>query len=471
VRNLRVVLWALGIVGSAVFGTANAQPVECCEPWDNGRFDERNAQTSQNGFGEDYRRFGRITADDFWLCEGNIYYIRTIRGTMLTNSVVPKADVVILSDCDGHPSNEDPLAYAYSVPPTPMGVAPCTDGVVTISETGRTTVDGLRVIEVEATFTGLWLRGGAYWVSFIGFSGTGDADEEFFWGTSGNQVVKGRPGQFFDTNENEPQWVSIDEICCGCTDFNFCIEGDDCKILVDNIGAGGAYSTSNYGSSINNNNIAQDTRSADDIVVKDCADQRLCYFEGYLFSNCNPPRARLDVYDNACKLPATFSRPTTFEPTCIEDTGETITIDGRRLHIYLVRFWDLRAIDGSPFILQRNKNYWFSIYGLGTGAQNQRAYFAGSDRCDFQCSYRFNQGAISGRGVGLTAALWKPIDDIAGRSFDFAFMVATEPVAEDGDLPPAGTGPAACASDINHDGYVTLQDLFDYLQHFFTGCP
>lgn len=444
---------------------------ECCQPWDNGRYDGRNAQVSQTGYGEDWREYGRVTADDFWLCEGSVYKINTIRGVLITDSAVPKADIIILADCDGLPGER--VAHAYSVAPdltAPDAEHPCTVGQVSITETGQTTPDGHRLIEVTATFDGLWLKGGAYWVSIVGFSGTADPDDEFFWGTSGGQVVKGRPGHFYDSTLGEPEWVPIDEVCCGCTDFNFCIIGDECKILLDN---GGPDLTRAAASINNNNSLAQDARAADDIVVGPCVDREVCFFEGYLFTNCDPPRARLDVYDNDCKLPATFSPPISFEPSCIFWTGQTVTIGGRELRVYKVQFWDFRVAPGFNLTLQQNKNYWFSLYALGTGAQSQRGYFAGTYRCDLLCDGRtghFNQAAVSGRGVGLPSAIWKPVDEIYSVPFDLAFLVAVRPEVR---AVPGDDGPpvATCAPDINRDGVVTMQDLFDYLGAFFAGCP
>ena len=37
--------------------------------------------------------------------------------------------------------------------------------------------------------------------------------------------------------------------------------------------------------------------------------------------------------------------------------------------------------------------------------------------------------------------------------------------------PPPEVFVPTCAPDINGDGLVTLQDLFDYLNAFFAGCP
>ncbi len=451
---------------------AASAPAPCCQPWDNGSYDGRGAQTSQIGYDEHWQRYERFTFDDFWLCEGSIYKINTIRGTICTDGVVPKGRVIIVKDCNGKPdtSRGGLLAIADSVPiddpSAPVGYD-CRYGTVELFETGQVNADGFRIVNVEASFPKLWLRGGAYWVSFIGYSGTANQFEQYFWAYSGareNGPIKGRPGVFYDSTDGST--TDVDELCCGCNDFAFCILGDECKILLDNGGPDlerAAPSLANPGSTF------RDARAADDIVIPNCADRRVCYVEGYIFTNCDPPRARLDIYDNACKLPATFSPPIRFDPKCIEDTGQTVQYDGRTLKVYRVAFWDLRDTVGDPFTLQQNKNYWFSIYAIGSGSQNQRGYFAGALRCDNACKGRtglFNQAAVSGRGVGLTDSRWIPVSQFLGEPIDLALFVALDNTVE---RTPAVVVP--CPADFDRNGSVGLQDLFDFLAAFFSGCP
>lgn len=442
---------------------------QCCEPWDNGPYDNRGAQTSQSGFDDRWNEFTRATFDDFWLCEGSIYRIRTIRGTLCTDALLPKARIVVVRDCDGRPGIREAgiIAVADSVPISTDGLpigADCKFGSLTISETGLVNADGFRILEVQADFSKLWLKGGSYWVSIVGYSGNANPLDQFFWGYAGDGVIKGRPGVFYDSDSGE--FTDVDSLCCGCTDFAFCVQGDECKIVLD---SGGPDLEHHAPSLANPGSTFREARAADDVVVPRCQDRRVCYVEGYLITNCNPPRARLDVYDNACKLPATFSPPITFQPQCIEDTGINVTIDGVNLDVYRVAFWDLQAADGGPFFLQQNKNYWFSLYAVGNGAQNQRGYFAGADRCDLKCDGKtrhFNQAAVSGRGVGRLDSSWISVEQFTGTAFDLSLLVATDDRFQ--RLPPVT---APCAADTDRSGDVSLQDLFDFLASWFAGCP
>ena len=58
--------------------------------------------------------------------------------------------------------------------------------------------------------------------------------------------------------------------------------------------------------------------------------------------------------------------------------------------------------------------------------------------------------------------------DVSGTAVgnDFSFLIAADPVT-------VGAGPAlpGCAADFNGDGGVNVQDIFDYLHAWFTGCP
>jgi hypothetical protein len=468
----RMALLAASTLAAGVSSVV-AQPVPCCQPWDNGGYDGSGAQTSQTGYDQEWRHFGRVTFDDFWLCESSVYRARHLRGVICTDALIPKAKVLIVRDCEGRPdlSETGIIGYADSVPvdttDLPLG-AECRLGSVTITETGNVNADGFRILDVEASFPKLWLEGGAYWVAIIGYSGNANPLDQFFWGFAGNGVVKGRPGVFY--NSDDGSISDVDQLCCGCTDFAFCFEADDCKVLLDN----GGPDLSHYAPSFANpGSTFRESRAADDVVISACEDRRVCFVEGYLLTNCNPPRARLDIYDNACKLPATFAPPATFQSQCIYDTGIGLATPGGPLNLYRVQFWDLQAIDGSPFVLQQGKNYWFSIYGVGTGSQTQRAFFVGAERCDLNCGGRtshFNQAAVSGFGVGRTDASWIPVSQYSGSPFDLSLLVATDEVLPEMFRNPIVAGPT-CAADVDHSGSVSLQDLFAFLAAWFAGCP
>jgi hypothetical protein len=445
---------------------------ECCQPWDNGPYDDRNAQTSQIGYDRNWATFARVTADDFWLCEGSVYRIRTLKAVMLTDAIVPKAQVVILPDCDGTPLW--PIAAADSQP-IDLDTYPvhlhgdCAIGSVEIRELGTTTADGFRLIEVTATFPKLWLKGGSYWVAFVGYSGTSDPEDQFFWGTSGNNVVKGRPGKFY--NSDDMSWTDIDLLCCGCTDFNFCVEGEKCKILLDN-GVPNTLLLDFAGPGVapyppqpmipgspslqNGSRTSDKSRTADDFVVPPCSRLTLCYLEGYILTNCE--RVRLDIYDGSCHCPSEADPILTLEPQCLTRIGVPAVRDGQFLSLYRAEFFDFKGIRLEP-----GRNYWVSLYALGDGSQNARGYFLWNVTCGSRCPINFNPGCI--KGPPYNTAHWQPVEPAR----DFAFLVAVADAERDPAvvLPPAPT----CAADINGVDGVTVQDLFDFLAAWFGGCP
>jgi len=446
--------------------------LECCQPWDNGDIDRRNGQTSQIGFGEDWRVVGRVTADDFWLCEGNIYRINTLSAKLLTDSIVPKADIIIVRDCDGLPNVRDIVAIAESVPQTNVDPSlECQYGTVTITETGEVDSDGFRFINVEANWDKLHLEGGAYWVIVYGFSGTGDADEQFFWLTSGNQVVKGRPGHFSETDlSTELVWTSIDEICCGCTDFNFCLSGEECKILLDNGRPTTERSNIVGEPSLQTGSTSQVARSADQFVVPPCNDVYLCYAEAWVWTNCE--RISFSLFSNDCHLPNESAPLATFDAQCVIDTEITTFVGNTQVSLKKAIFFDFNqpTIGGGRrgYLLEAGRNYWFSAFAQGDNRQNAKGFFAFNSYCDRACWINFDPGAV--KGPPYVTGRWRSTSDLSYGARDFAFLVAVEPAELEIQPPDDGTG-TTCAADVNRDNVVSLQDLFDYLQAFFTGCP
>jgi hypothetical protein len=402
------------------------------------------------GFDRNWSRFARVTADDFWLCEGNVYRIRTVKAVMSTDAIVPKAQVVLFADCDGTPSFPVALADSQPIaaPDVPFGLFnDCVFGTVEIHDIGPTDDEGFRQVEVVASFPKLWLKGGAYWLAIAGYSGTANPEEQFFWGTSGNNVVKGRPGKFF--NSDDETWTDIDLLCCGCTDFNFCIQGEQCKILLDNgvpdfLFALGGPGLSGFGpapmvpgspSLQNGTRTSDKSRTADDFVVPPCSDLTLCYLEGYVLTNCN--RVRLDIFDGACHCPSEAEPLVTLEPQCLSLIGRPVVAGdpSAGLNLYKAEFFDFKGIKLIP-----GRNYWVSLYALGDNSQNARGYFLWNYKCGTMCQVNFEPGCVKGPAYGNSH--W------------------TKAVPEQ-----------TCAADFNHRDGVTVQDLFDFLSVWFAGCP
>jgi hypothetical protein len=427
----------------------------CC-PIGSGSFDFRSAQQSQLP-GVSTVPFDYRVADDFYLLPGRMYHINSIEGTLITDSIFPKARLELYNDCNGLPA--DPY---FRVEPQ----------ATSIVDTGST-FEGKRVLRVRFDFTDLWLRGGeSYWVSFIG-QGLGSPDETWYWGTAGNgqsSGIKGRPGAFKSVIGGVPQWTPIDghgcPSCIGCTDFAFCVDAESCKILTDNgtYAPQGTISLDGPGGTF--------ARTADDFVVPPCVPQRLCYIEAYIASNCD--QARLAIYNNACDVhsstqgiaggahPDGFTPFATLIPDQVIQTGRTAVIGNLTLPIVCLRFWTFN-------LTLPPGDYWLSAYGLSTGNAAQRAYFLFNQDCNRSCLIRWNEGNIYGPSVQPAPNTWVRGSSLFGVPHDYSWLIAVHdaPVTFAG----AGNGQTGCAVDFDGNGVLSVQDVFDYMAAWFAGCP
>lgn len=442
----------------------------CCQPWDNGPFDRTAAQLSQISNSQtDWKLVRQYAADDFYLCEGQVHRIDRISGTLNTNSLLPKALVIVYSDCDGLPDRIVAVAGLSGTRFESPSDENLITGTIAIEDTGEV-FEGTRVLRVTAEFDKLWLRGGTHWVSIVGFSAALDPRDEFFWGHSGNGAVKGRPGVF--AGETDGQWIDSSELCCGCTDYNFCVVGESCKILLDNGGPliGGVAPVPGSPSLQNGSNTQTRSRAADQVVVPPCTRLRPCYVEAWLWTNCD--RAGLEFLRGGCKCPPNAPISTGYlESDCVMETGLTLP-DGSTV-VELKKFqWffdDLPALEA--MIGPRGAggfNLFLSVFGLGDNRQNARAYWAFNERCDRACDFSFGPGCI--RSAPADQNPWRsnqtiPTATILGH--DYAFLIAVH------DLDPRQTPVVteACRADTDRNGQLTVQDLFDFLAAWFAGCP
>lgn len=431
---------------------------QCC-PIGTGAYDGENAQLSQIPREECHAHFAYQAADDFYLCPNHIYHVSSITATFATNqSLFPKAGVKLYEDCDGKPGSE--ILFSSSNPddrPT-----------VVVTPTGQPYDSNLNLVTVTATFPGLWLKGGkSYWVSFYG---TGCADTQWVWTTAGLGTIQGRPAHFrsFTSPATDfGSWEPLDECCIGCTDLAFCVEAEECKILLDN----GTYATNPIGgsTSIDNAPIQQMlAKTADDFVVPPCDPVEVCFIEAYIITNCE--NARLDIYEGDCKTPASGSAIYTLTPKRYVRTGQFLTVPGPGgpplvLEVICLQFW------GDHVTLQGGRNYWLSAYGKGSGSANQRALFAfNADHCPDACLIHFNDGAVRGPGFNLGGddpLGWHPYKEVFGSQKNFAFLIA---IHEERPIRDIFSAPA-CPADFNNSGGVTVDDLFGYINAWFVGCP
>jgi len=446
----------------------------CCRPWDNGYADGRGGQLSQIGATDDWRPLVGVSFDDFWLCEGQVHCIDRASGVVASNSITPKFIVVILPDCDGLPDITRPLAVA-GLDGTRFDVdqddVPFILGRIEQDVHRGPDAEGYSLINVTAVFDDkkLVLKGGAYWISIFGVSATVNPLDEFFWQTSGNLVVKGRPGVFFDGDT----FRTSDELCCGCTDYNFCVEGESCKILLDNgppVAIFGTVHPTAIPSLQNGTNTATRSRAADKVVFPPCGDFDICYIEGWMWTNCD--RISLQFFRNDCKCPDDDDSGSVFiDADCVmssaitaqDNSGVTLTL--KKAQFFFQQSRVPTILGGGPL---RGRNLWVSLVGQGDNRQNARAYFAFGNRCDRECDDGF--GCF--RAAPFATTSWRS-NDFPGTSVrgdDHALLVAVR----EADVPLAiGTQPPPpiCPADFDRSGQLGSQDLFDFLAAWFTGCP
>lgn len=452
--------------GEATTTVRLCPPEECCwcvpcySPdlgWDNGRYDNIDGAFSAKP--ALYTEFPEIkVADDFVLCGGNVHKLRKFAGTMRIrqNPALPyKARLIIYEDCDGMPGRvvkEFDDTY-----------------IENICYFGEVGPDGFQeiVFEFDLSREKIWLEGGVpYWVSLQGCSDLTEGYEAY-WVTANNRVIRGTVPKKMEIGVDEG-WRPLDECCIQCTDLSFCIEAEMCKILIDN-GKPGPAATAGGSRSEKSTSPARDSRAADQVVIATCNDYKVCLVEGYIYTNCVNFTSVLDVYNNDCDEPAfTLGGVPFFRWTAesVVDLEYTVTIDGVELRAYRVQFCPMMT-EAYPMglVLYRNRNYWFSISVQDTFNQSQRAYFAWNrDPCD-PCKINFDPGVEIAPGRGITS--WTSVGN------DFAFRIAakalqpgmTDPSSVPLNLPPS------CPPDVNLDGVVTLQDVFDFMTAYFAGCP
>lgn len=420
--------------------------------WDNGAASPvngiTNGQLSQYGGNPSAR-----VADDFYLSPGLVYRLTSFRAQIVTNSIERGARLSIFEDCDGAPVGE-PLFTVETLEVS--GETPTNDPGFSLVQYVFNLCDEKLVLEGDRT----------YWVSVQGKVDCNLTDRAY-WASVG---VSPRPrdmigsvpykavglGDHPCTPDGYAEWETIADCCIGCVNMAYLMTGERCQVLWDN---GIVDLGPTRGGAPSGINRAIFSRAADNIALKPCRDEDLCFIEAWIWTNCNPVVGYLEFYDNLCAMPTgqPVYRATPTEVIPIE--GETVVIDGTTFQLYLLKFWQF------DFRLQGNKNYWLSVGADGTGSFNARSFFAyasDNDPCN-PCERRqITYGAVL-PNRNVTGA-WDRIDR------EFAFRIATKPyyleVVRTGQLPAN-----FCPPDVNRTGDVTVQDLFDFINDFFAGCP
>jgi len=458
-------------------------PEECCDCedccWNNGPRDltDGNGVLSMKPALNEFPELR--AAADFYLCESEYHKINQFTGSMLIrqNPALPyKACLTLYEDCDGCPGDviqrwtsdsNDEICYPFPTDP----------------------LTGLRAVDFSFDFSEdkLWVRGGrSYWWSLQGISDFNTPNYEAYWVTSDRPVMGSVPKKFEVGVDDE--WGSLQECCIGCVELAYCIECEPCKIIWDNgipelcINAGGSRSEKST-------STARNSRAADNFVTpiagrpagiipplgEGCfipIDWMVCYVEGYVYTNCVPGNfsAWLEIYRNDCNKPDYLlagnplyrfraDRIDPVVPECIA------TIDGvSNLRLYKVRFCPVGdATYPNGLFLRGGGTYWLSL-SVGDGfSQNQRAYFAwNSDDCE-DCPIKISPGREIAPGRNIVR--WTE------TGHDFAFLIAAKSVPFDSDDRAPVVTAQSCPADIDRNGSVTVQDMFDFLAAWFADCP
>jgi hypothetical protein len=452
----------------------------------NGAFDGVNGQLSHLGGG--YPRGGKA-ADDFYLTEDFMHDVKTFSATLLTNTslglVKPKGE--IWSDCNGCPGT---LLYTFDNPlivETGLDIGPAYDGRllrivhVTFDVTRETILANKNVV----------LRGGRYWLSVYGQTVGNDPADVTYWGTT-DGPVKGKAAYKIDGNLGNPYgvytfpsgcgpaaWHSVTDDCCvGCKDLNFSFCTTPCKILVDNGAARTQVgNTPNGSTSQFAGGTLFETRSADDFNVPPCQDYHICYVEACILTNCTTFDGIFELYANNCNKPAyaLYGQPlfnTQYVATKVIPLGAAYTsvIDGTTVYGYKLEFHDLNIT------LTGGQQYWISAGVRYTFNTTQRAYFCYNQYCNNTCNIRWNSGRVltfqtldaEAAAHGCVSASgpagcngWAKVNN------DFSFLIAADGLTTPGPI----NGAPGCTVDADHDGRVTVQDIFEFLNTWFAGCP
>ena len=145
--------------------------------------------------------------------------------------------------------------------------------------------------------------------------------------------------------------------------------------------------------------------------------------------------------------------------TKIIDLGYSVSMEGRTLRAYRLEFHDLN------FTLTGGRQYWLSIGVKYTFSIVERAFFCYNADCARNCLIRWNNGKVLTATTIQAGTVNTP--GWADTGNDFSFLIAADGVNSPG---PIGATPA-CRADFNVDGVLNSQDIFDYLNSWFTGCP
>lgn len=432
---------------------------DCQCLWDNGSIAASAAATA-NG---QLSHMGGLavmsvqTADDLYLAPNQIHRLFSFQGQMFTNSLIRKARLEFYEDCNGRPSGPPIRTYintsVENVAPGPSGFS-------------------LLTYRFDFCNDALYLEGGrVYWVVLYGLpDGTGQ--DLSYWvtttpGSNPGGVMGSAPLKRFGEATGQylqfvyGPWGDAAECCAGCVNLSWRINGESCKILHDNglpvTGPGATGSPSGA-------DRANPTppKTADDFVTPPCNPVEVCYLDAFVWTNCSPSQGYVELYaSEPCGHPQTAVIRTMNVSRWVA-TDQQISVDGQTLTGYRIIFHNPR------WLLEPGRNYWLSFGVRSGGSLVGRTLFAkAANACDDPGTCNKTSQWRNGRTFDAFAVPLEWRDN--GLEHAFRVVVrdavgAGAPPAQPGDAPP-------CYTDLNDDGATNAQDLFDFLNAWFTGCP
>lgn len=417
--------------------TPDARNVDPIDPnkrsvvwWDNGERDTNLAVRSQDASGGPFG-FTAFVADDILLQEGCWYHFDTITVVLcVMDDTAPRQyGLDIYEDCDGVPFGS-PIYTFTSFNEVEVGQ-------------GTGDLEGFTFYAVTYDINEFIPGYERLWLSAYGIS----QDGEYFWLSSNDLLVQGKQGHF--QIEGGP-WLPVDEECvlCDpvCTDFNFVIEGQVCKVLKDNsdfITTGGPALSGIP--NLTGSPIAFDIVAVDDFQVPPGPDQQICKLQVWVASNCIE-LIRAALYANECDCP-------TGDPIPLSDPFEIELLDSeshKGLPVYKVTWVNN---ENQPDLMN-GRNYWLAISFPGNLEQSHRAYwlFKNNPTCEaininpakYRNPFKGFPEFTPYENVPYTPPAWEELGDPT-RATDHAFKLWTNvpDVCEDDD---DGTSPQGVAT-------------------------
>ena len=436
-------------------------PDDCQCVWDDGLVFPTDAPAANGQLSHFGTIYTNKTADDFYLLPGRVYRLFEFKGQIITNTILHKAQLEFYEDCDGRPASTPFKTYTRSIIESEV---PATPGYTMVTYSFDLCADCL------------FLDGGkTYWVSLIGITDAVDPNDASYWATTTPQANPAGMMGLAPMKREGPggpppypvtlgPWSSAAVCCEGCANLAWKITGEPCTVAWDNgsidLDTTSAAPTAGGSPSDSDTSIPFLPRTADNFIVTGCEPVQVCYLETYIWSNCNPVRGFAEIYDNDCKLPGLTPILTAPATRAELIPGATLIYNGQTLYGYKLVF-----CAPAGWTLAPNKNYWLAAGASGGSNAVGRTLFAYA-KPDCNNPLCTQTRISTGRFLDHLILPWA----WSNTHHEFAFKIAVR--GSMGLINAQLTVHApTCPTDINSDGHLDAQDIFDFLSAWFSGCP